>query len=145
MIKERSSVSDQTELLLTSIKELQQLTRAILDRQDETDAKLEALAMDVHYIKGEVTAMKQDIAELKQDVAVLKQDVAVLKQDVAVLKQDVAVLKQDVAVLKQDVAVLKQDVSDLKLGQQRHERILETLTLRYLELEIHRRDSLNNK
>jgi len=117
---------DKLDLLLEGMNELRQVTRAILDRQDETDAKLEALTMEVHQLKGEV-------AELKRDVAVLKQDVAELKQDVAVLKQDVAELKEDVAELKQDVA-------DLKDGQDRHERVLETLALRALEWNAYRLD-----
>lgn len=93
-------MSDKLDLILLSIKELQQVTRAIYDRQEEADAKLEALTMDVHHIKG-----------------------------------DVAILKADVAILKADVAILKSDVSLLKDGQERHEKILETLALRSIEYE----------
>jgi len=131
---------DKLDLLLEGMNELRQVTRAILDRQDETDAKLEALTMEVHQLKGEVAELKRDVAELKQEVTELKQDVAVLKQDVAELKEDVAVLKQDVAELKEDVAELKQDVADLKDGQDRHERVLETLALRALEWNAYRLD-----
>ncbi|WP_203246306.1 hypothetical protein [Sporosarcina beigongshangi] len=35
-----------------------QLTRAIFDRQEETDAKLENLTMDVHKLHGEVAEIK---------------------------------------------------------------------------------------
>jgi hypothetical protein len=45
------------------------------------------------------------------------------------------VLKDDVAVLKDDVAVLKDDVSGMKAGQERQDRILETLALHSLEQE----------
>lgn len=86
-------MSDKLDAILQSIKELQQVTHAIFDRQEETDAKLEALSMDVHHIKG------------------------------------------DVATLKEDVAILKTDVAMLKEGQQRHEKILETLALRSIEFE----------
>ena len=96
---------DKLDLLLEGMNELRQVTRAILDRQDETDAKLEALTMEVHQLKGEVAELKQDVAELKQDVAELKQDVA-----------------------------------DLKDGQDRHERVLETLALRALEWNAYRLD-----
>ncbi|WP_432776173.1 hypothetical protein AAFJ72_04140 [Brevibacillus gelatini] len=128
--------------LLEGMNELRLVTRAILDRQDETDAKLEALTLEVHQLKGEVAELKRDVAVLKQDVAELKQDVAVLKQEVAVLKQDVAVLKQEVAELKQDVAQLKQDMAEVKDGQDRHERVLETLALRALEWNAFRLDHL---
>lgn len=86
-------MKDKVDLILESIGELHQLTRAILDRQEETDAKVEALTMDVHQIKG-------DVAKLKEDVATLKSDVGLLKE-----------------------------------GQQRHEKILETLALRSIEQE----------
>ena len=39
--------------------ELYQLTRAIYDRQEETDARLEALTMDVHKATGDITSLKQ--------------------------------------------------------------------------------------
>ncbi|MCC8434420.1 hypothetical protein HP567_007630 [Brevibacillus sp. M2.1A] len=42
--------------------------------------------------------------------------------------------------LKADVAELKQDVAELKEGQDRHERILETLALRALEWNNFRLD-----
>ncbi len=93
-------MSDKLEAILQSIKEIQQVTRAIYDRQEETDAKLEALSMDVHHIKGDVAGLKEDVATLKEDVAILKTDVALLKE-----------------------------------GQQRHEKILETLALRSIEYE----------
>ncbi len=39
---------------------------ALLHRQEETDAKLEALTMDVHHMRGEMTAMKQEIHALNE-------------------------------------------------------------------------------
>ncbi len=42
-------------LLKSQIKENTALIRAIRDRQEETDAKLEALTMDVHKLNGFVT------------------------------------------------------------------------------------------
>ncbi|WP_096198882.1 hypothetical protein [Bacillus sp. FJAT-45350] len=47
--------------LLARQKELYQLVRAIHDRHEETDAKLDSLTMDVHNLHGEVTSMKNDI------------------------------------------------------------------------------------
>ncbi|NWL89614.1 hypothetical protein DMN77_18870 [Paenibacillus sp. 79R4] len=46
--------------------ELQQITSAIRDRQEETDAKLEALSMDVHQLHGVVVAIKENIDELNK-------------------------------------------------------------------------------
>jgi peptidoglycan hydrolase CwlO-like protein len=53
-------INDKLDLILKGIKELQQITRAIYDRQEETDAKLEALASDVHKLHGEITAIRQE-------------------------------------------------------------------------------------
>lgn len=35
------------------------LTRALYDRQEETDAKLTSLAEDMNFMKGEMTTLKQ--------------------------------------------------------------------------------------
>jgi chromosome segregation ATPase len=39
--------------------ELYQLVRVIHDRQEESDARIEALSMDVHQVIGELTSLKQ--------------------------------------------------------------------------------------
>lgn len=102
------------DIIIGAIKELHQMTRAIHDRQEETDAKLEALTMDVHKLHGEVTSLKQDVSVLKVDVSVLKEDIAILKDDVQVLKEDVAVIKKTMAT-KDDLSYF-----DMKIGK--HDR-----------------------
>ncbi|MGK5510431.1 hypothetical protein [Brevibacillus formosus] len=97
--------NEKLDILIEGMNELRLVAHALMDRQDELDAKMEALTMDVHQLKA-----------------------------------DVAELKQDVAILKQDVALLKQDVAELREGQDRHERILETLALRALEWNNFRLD-----
>ena len=111
--------TEKLDLLLEGMNELRQVSRTNLDRLDENDAKLEALTMEVHVLKGDVAQLKVDVAELKEDVAQLKVDVAELKEDIAQLKVDVA---------------------ELKDGQNRHERVLETLALRALECNAFRLD-----
>lgn len=67
------------EVIESGQKELNQAVRAIHDRQEETDAKLEALAMDMHHIKGELTRLEEkvdanheavmsELSDLKSDV-----------------------------------------------------------------------------
>ena len=63
---EQQSMNETQSLMQTQQTETNQLVRVIIDRQDETDAKLEALTMDVHKIRGDVTEMKEDISSLKQ-------------------------------------------------------------------------------
>ena len=93
--------------------EMEAVTAAAIEEL-ANKADLEAIARELHLVKGDVVVLKSDTAVLKSDTAVLKKDVAVLKSDTAVLKKDVAVLKSDTAVLKKDVAVLKSDTAVLK-------------------------------
>lgn len=41
------------------LKEIYQIVRALWDRQEETDAKLDSISMDVHKLHGEVTSLKE--------------------------------------------------------------------------------------
>lgn len=50
---------------LASLDEIQEIVLAIRDRQEETDAKLEALSMDVHKAYGKITALEEDSAIIK--------------------------------------------------------------------------------
>lgn len=49
---------DKLDLILEQIKELNFITSAIRNRIDESDAKIDALAMDVHKVIGQVTAIQ---------------------------------------------------------------------------------------
>ncbi len=68
-----------------------------------------------------------------------------VSQEFFVLKADVAELKVDVAELKTTTASLKSDSDELKNGQLRQMRLLETLCLRSLEQENIVRDLQLNK
>ncbi|MGG4452668.1 hypothetical protein [Brevibacillus porteri] len=83
--------NEKLDILIEGMNELRLVAHALMDRQDELDAKIDALTMDVHLLKAEVAELKQDVAELKE-------------------------------------------------GQDRHERILETLALRALEWNNFRLD-----
>lgn len=68
-----TQILDELKLMNTRIgnleagqSEIHQITTAIRDRQDETDAKLEALTMDIHRLNGTVEAIKEDVTELKK-------------------------------------------------------------------------------
>ncbi len=83
--------NEKLDILIEGMNELRLVAHALMDRQDELDAKMEALTMDVHQLKADVAELKQDVAELRE-------------------------------------------------GQDRHERILETLALRALEWNNFRLD-----
>ena len=51
---------DKLDLILEQIKELNQISSAIRNRIDESDAKIDALAMDLHKVIGHVTAIQEN-------------------------------------------------------------------------------------
>jgi len=95
---------------------------------DETKELLMAIKHSVEVTGAKVTAMQDELVHLRKDVNAIKSDVEVLKTDVSILKTDVSILKTDVSILKTDVA-------ELKNGQERQDRILESLALHALEQE----------
>ena len=58
---------------ITSIKaqldENTQIIKVIRDRQEETDAKLENLTMDVHHMRGDLTALTETVASIQDELA----------------------------------------------------------------------------
>lgn len=46
-----------------------QIIKVIRDRQEETDAKLENLTMDVHHMRGELTALTETVATIQDELA----------------------------------------------------------------------------
>lgn len=60
MRTELQEVKAEQRLMSAKLDENIQITHAIFDRQEETDAKLGALTMDVHKIHGEITSIKEE-------------------------------------------------------------------------------------
>jgi hypothetical protein len=50
---------DKLDLILEQIKELKLITSAVRNRVDESDAKIDALSMDLHKVIGQVTALQE--------------------------------------------------------------------------------------
>ncbi|MCM3699991.1 hypothetical protein [Paenibacillus macerans] len=84
------SIKDDIQLLKTGQEELRLITSAIRDRQEETDAKLEALSMDVKYMHGDLVRIEQKLdeneSELRGDVRFLNHRIADLEMEVEKLK-----------------------------------------------------------
>ncbi|MEC0331601.1 hypothetical protein P4H42_18465 [Paenibacillus macerans] len=84
------SVKDEIQLLKTGQEELRLITSAIRDRQEETDAKLEALSMDVNHMHGDLVRIEQKLdeneSELRGDVRFLNHRIADLEMEVEKLK-----------------------------------------------------------
>ncbi|RAV21378.1 hypothetical protein [Paenibacillus contaminans] len=60
--------------------ELYQIYRALRDRQDESDAKPDGMAMDVHRMQADVTALKEVQIAMQSDIAVMRTDISELKE-----------------------------------------------------------------
>lgn len=52
-------ILEKLELLESGQKKLNQIVQAIRDRQENSDAKLESVSMDVHKLHGEMTNIKE--------------------------------------------------------------------------------------
>ncbi len=83
--------------------------------------------------------------ETKEILLAIKHSVEVMDAKITRMERDVAELKTDVAELKTITAALKSDSDELKNGQLRQMRLLETLCLRSLEQENIVRDLQLNK
>lgn len=65
-VEGQKRLEEEQTYLKSGPKELNELMTALLHRQDETDAKLEALATDVHNIHGEIASLKQGLHKLEE-------------------------------------------------------------------------------
>ncbi|SOB93768.1 hypothetical protein SAMN05880501_101696 [Ureibacillus xyleni] len=87
---ELSQVKTEMSQVNAQLDENTQITKAILHRQDETDAKLDQLAMDVHNLHAEVASTKEEsaihtqridqLSELVPRIEALELDVKVIKK-----------------------------------------------------------------
>lgn len=88
--KELKSMNTRLGSLESGQSELHQITTAIRDRQEETDAKLEALTMDVNKIHGSTVRIEQKMDETLSDI---RGDVRFLNHRIADLELEVDKLK----------------------------------------------------
>lgn len=85
-----NQILEELQSLKAGQSELQQLTRAIRDRQEESDAKLEALSMDLNKIYGNTVRIEQklddNINDVRGDIRYLSHRVVALEMEVDKLK-----------------------------------------------------------
>jgi len=114
-------------------------------------------------ILGEIKEIRSDVTTLKSDVAVLKSDISMLKSDVSTLKSDISMLKEKVDILEgksdeqrdllsalehrtekntallhslaENINYIKGDLKRVADNQEKHEKLLERLSLRSIEHE----------
>ena len=75
---------------ITSMKaqldENTQIIKVIRDRQEETDAKLENLTMDVHHMRGDLTALTETVASIQEELAFTSHKVYTNEKDIFFLR-----------------------------------------------------------
>lgn len=90
ILGELKSMNTRLGSLESGQSELHHITTAIRDRQEETDAKLEALTMDVNKIHGNTVRIDQKMEETLSDI---RGDVRFLNHRIADLELEVDKLK----------------------------------------------------
>jgi len=68
MKDEQITMGERLVLMQSQIEENTTLTKAIRDRQEETDAKLENLTFNMHKQQGDVTAIRETVANIKSEI-----------------------------------------------------------------------------
>ncbi|MNW37007.1 hypothetical protein D3C74_140340 [compost metagenome] len=85
-----NQILEELQTLKSGQAELQQIARAIRDRQEEADAKLEVLSMDVNKIHGNTVRIEQklddNINDIRGDIRYLSHRVVALEMEVDKLK-----------------------------------------------------------
>lgn len=62
------SIENEMKNMNAQLDENTQITKAIYHRQEETDARLESLSLDVHTMHGEVILTKEQVADIKKEI-----------------------------------------------------------------------------
>jgi hypothetical protein len=68
ILEELTELKEGQAVLKSGNSELKAIVDAICDRQEETDAKLDSMAMDTHKMHGDILAVKDQLKELKIDL-----------------------------------------------------------------------------
>lgn len=85
-----NQILEELQSLKSGQSELHQITSAIRNRQEETDAKLETLSMNVNKIQGNTVRIERKIDENLVDI---RGDVRFLSHRIVALEMDVDKLK----------------------------------------------------
>ncbi|MEK4513100.1 hypothetical protein [Paenibacillus sp. FSL K6-2524] len=93
-----------------------------------SEQKLDLILGEIGKIENELSSINK---RLDSHEDLITQLIGVVKAT----NEMITVIQTDVSVLKKDVSVLKDDVTESKSGQNRQDRILETLALHSLEQE----------
>lgn len=84
---EVTGIKNEQATIKSQLEENTQLTKAIFNRQEETDAKLENLTMEVHKIHGDLSSLKDELKDIKDEVTFTYQKTSKNELDIFKLQQ----------------------------------------------------------
>ncbi|MEK3934876.1 hypothetical protein MKY41_06100 [Sporosarcina sp. FSL W7-1349] len=67
-------LNDLTQTL--NVDAVKEITLALCDRQEETDAMLESMSMDLHKIHGDIAGLKEHAGHVKSELSPIKGELA---------------------------------------------------------------------
>ena len=94
--------------------ETHELLRAILHRLEIQGAQLDQILIKMDYMQGDINSIKENITLMKKDIISMKKDIAATQKEVFSIKTGIKFFNE---------------------GQERQDRILESLSARSLEQE----------
>lgn len=134
----------------------EQLLQQILQKLDNIEVEQKSMKSDMQSMKSDMQWMKSEMQSMKSDMQSMKSEIQCMKSDILSLKETHKLMqiqlnetntivrairdRQDEQLAKSDapsvdVHKLQDELIFLKEGQERHERILERLSLRSIEHE----------
>ncbi|WP_435922743.1 hypothetical protein [Paenibacillus sp. DYY-L-2] len=134
----------------------EQLLHQILQKLDHIEVEQASMKTDMQTMKTDMQTMKTDMQTMKSDIEIMKSDMGTVKSDILDLKESQGLMQiqlnetnvivrairdrqeetdAKLDALSMDVHKLHGEVASIKEGQERHEKILEKLSLRSIEQE----------
>ncbi|WP_346200781.1 hypothetical protein NSQ96_06960 [Caldifermentibacillus hisashii] len=82
------TIKGEAQTIKSQVNENTQLLKAVIHRQEETDAKLDAISMDVHKLHGEINYIKEEMSDIKTTVDFTYQKTTKNELEIFKLKQN---------------------------------------------------------
>lgn len=141
----------------------EQLLHQILQKLDHIEVDQASLKTDMQTMKSDMQTMKSGMQTMKSGMQTMRSDMEIMKSDMQIMKSDILDLKESQGLmqiqlnetnaivrairdrqeetdakldeLSMDVHKLHGEIASIKEDQERHEKILEKLSLRSIEQE----------
>ncbi|WP_227011599.1 hypothetical protein [Paenibacillus lutimineralis] len=120
----------------------EQLLQQIIQKLDRIENEQQAMKSDMGSMKSELGSMKSELGSMKSELGSLKETQALMQSQLSETNAIVRAIRDrqeetdaKLDALSMDVHKLHGELTHLKEGQERHERILEKLSLRSIEQE----------